>query len=438
MSPESFFNQLNRSFPRATFLIAFSGGLDSSVLLHLCAAGVGATNLDRLLAVHVNHGLQPEAETWAMHCLRVCESFGLRSKVLTVDSYPERGQSPEEAARLARYEALRSLVTDRSVVLVAQHRDDQAETILLQLLRGSGLKGLSGMPASTSFGAGVLHRPLLGVSRDSLRKYAERNGLVWLDDPSNQDTSYQRNYLRREIIPRLKSRWPGMAKTLARAGRHCADAQEMLDQQVDSWFDSVVVAERNTVRLEALSDFNRRQQKSILRYWIYRSGFRCPSEINLTRIITESLNAASDRLPCIRWSAGEVRRYRGELYLLALSDGFDPKKTIAWSLRTPLRITELGGTLVCSNDTVSGVGSEWGDVCIRFRTGGELFRVPGRKGSRCLKKVFQEQGIPPWERDRIPLVYIREELVAVAGLFVCEPFHEQGLFFNWTVDANRS
>ena len=435
MSPENFFNELDRSFPRSTFLIAFSGGLDSTVLLHLCAAGAGAENLDRLLAVHVNHGLQPEAATWAMHCLKACESLGLRSRVLTVDGHPERGQSPEEAARLARYEALQSLVTDRSVVLVAQHLDDQAETILLQLLRGSGLKGLSGMPASTGFGAGVLHRPLLGVSRDSLRQYAERNGLTWLDDPSNQDTSYQRNYLRREIIPRLKSRWPGMAKTLARAGRHCADAQQMLNQQVNSWFDSVVVAERNTIRLEALSNFNRRQQKSILRYWIDCSGFRCPSEINLTRIIIESLNAASDRLPCIRWSAGEVRRYRGELYLLAPSDGFDPKKTIAWSLRTPLRIAELGGTLVCSIDSVSGVGHEWSEACIRFRTGGELCRLPGRKGSRCLKKVFQEQGVPPWERDRIPLVYIREELVAVAGLFVCEPFHGQGLSFNWTLDG---
>ncbi|MGH8547518.1 MAG: tRNA lysidine(34) synthetase TilS [Methylococcales bacterium] len=432
-SPKRFFNDLNRSFPRADFLIAYSGGLDSSVLLHLCAEGAGEANRNRFLAVYVNHGLQPESGQWAHHCMSTCAELDVNCRVLALGLPAKPGRSLEEIARNARYGALLGLMTGDTVVLTAQHRDDQAETILLQLLRGGGLSGLSGMPESIAFGPGVLHRPLLGFSRRFIRSYADQHALKWIDDPSNVDTVHDRNYLRHEIIPRIQLRWPGMDKTLARSGRHCAEARKIIDARVESWFRLVIEPSRNTLLISKLSEFDESQKRLILRHWIRQSGYRSPSEINLRRILGEAVTAAPDRFPRIQWDEAEVRRYRGELYLLSSPGKFDRNQVIPWSIRSPLPIPELGGVLECRrtksadhNPGFSGKG-----ISVRFRKGGETCRLPGRQGVRALKKIFQERAVPPWERDRIPLIYIGDELAAIGDWLVCEPFQELGLEFRW-------
>lgn len=434
LSPDRFFHDLDRLFPQADFLIAYSGGLDSSVLLHLCAVGAGDASSKRFLALHVNHGLHRQAGKWAGHCIKTCEGLDFPCRVLTVDGAAEKGQSPEEAARKARYRALLQAVEANTVVLTAQHQDDQTETILLQMLRGGGLRGLSGMPVSIAFGPGVMHRPFLRFSRSTLQLYADVHRLTWMDDPSNLDTSLDRNYLRREVIPRMQERWPGMAKTLARSGRHCAEAQKIIDRQVESWSEPVMDLSRNTILISKLTEFAQAEQRLILRHWIQRRGFRCPHEVNLNQIISEVMTAAPDRFPIIHWNDAEVRRYRNELFIMKPLGTFDQQTVIPWSVQIPLSIPNLGGTLECLRKNISDpqidlLGS---NVSVRFRTGGERCRLPGRKGSRPLKKIFQELAVPPWERNRIPLVYVTEELAAVGVLFVCEPFQDLEITFRWT------
>ncbi|MCI0654106.1 MAG: tRNA lysidine(34) synthetase TilS [Methylococcaceae bacterium] len=438
LSQDIFFNDLNRLFPQAEFLIAYSGGLDSSVLLDLCARGAGAENRKRFLAAHVNHGLHPQSGQWAEHCLQTCAGLEINCRVLNLDRLAKPGQSIEEAARTARYEALLQLVGDTTVVLTAQHRDDQAETILLQLLRGSGLKGLAGMPGSIAFGAGVLHRPLLRFSRRCIRSYAETRALSWIDDPSNADIVHDRNYLRHEIIPRLKERWPGMDKTLARSGKHCADAQKLIDAQVESWFQSLIERTQNTISISKLRELDESRQRSILRHWIRESGYRSPSEVKLQQIITEVITAAPDRFPRIQWDKVEMRRYRDRLYLLDPLAKFDRDRVIPWSVQNPLSIPDLGGMLECCWPEALDRRTELllKGVSVRFRKGGESCRLPGR-GSRSLKNIFQELSVPPWERDRIPLIYLDEDLAAIGGLLVCEVFQQLGLEFRWTRQTVR-
>ncbi|MCI0668499.1 MAG: tRNA lysidine(34) synthetase TilS [Methylococcaceae bacterium] len=430
LRPDIFFNELNRLFPRADFLIAYSGGLDSTVLVHLCAQGAAEENRGRLLAVNVNHGIHPQSGHWAVHCKTTCAGLDVRCRVLSLNLVAKPVRNLEETARTARYDALLRLMTEGTVLLTAQHRDDQAETILLQLLRGGGLQGLSGMPESIAFGPGILHRPLLKVSRSSIQAYADLHGLKWIDDPSNLDTVHDRNYLRHEIIPRIRSRWPGMDKTLARSGKHCAEAQKIVDAQGESWFESVIERSRNTILISKLSEFDEARKRLILRHWIRRSGYRSPSQVKLQRIISEAIPAARDRFPRIQWDEAEVRRYRDKLYLLTPIGKFDRDRVTRWSICSPLPIPELSGTLECrSPDRHPDFPTK--DVSVRFRKGGERCRLPGRQGTRSLKKVFQELAVPPWERDRIPLIYFKDELAAIGDRLVCAPFHELGLEFRW-------
>lgn len=430
LRPERFFDDLNRLFPEADFLIAYSGGLDSSVLLHLCVSGAGNENRARFLAVHLNHGLHPQSGRWAEFCQAACARLNIDFRMLTLDIDARPGQSLEEAARSARYTALLRLMSEKTVLLTAQHRDDQAETILLQLLRGGGLRGLSGMPGSIAFGPGILHRPLLDFSKNSIRSYAAGHELDWIEDPSNADTTPDRNYLRHVVIPRIRERWSGMAKTLARSGTHCAEAEKIIDSQVESWFGSVVNLDRNTIGIIGLREFNETQKRLILRHWIRRSGFRSPSLAVLQRILDEGITASPDRSPKVQWPEAEVRRYRDELHLMRPLSRFDRNQVIEWSLSYPLSVPDLGGTLEChcrAGDSALPVQK----VSVRFRNGGESCRLPGRKGSRSLKDIFRELRVPPWERDRTPLIYVEEKLAAIGDRVICEPFAGSGIEIHW-------
>ncbi|MGR9106117.1 MAG: tRNA lysidine(34) synthetase TilS [Gammaproteobacteria bacterium] len=430
LDPKRFFQDLDRLFPEADFLIALSGGLDSSVLLDLCAQGAGAQNRHRFLALHVNHGLHADSAEWARHCLATCAASAINARVVTLEAFAKPGRSLEDAARTARYEALRQFMGEHTVLLTAHHRDDQVETILFQLLRGGGLPGLSGMPESIRFEPGILHRPLLEISRAAIQVYAHARALNWVEDPSNADSRHDRNYLRHQVIPMLRQRWPGLDKTVSRAGRHCAEAQQILDAQVAHWFDSLVDRKRNTIRISQLQGFDAPRQKLILRHWIRLSGSRSPSEAKLQEIILEATGAAPDRIPKIGWDGVEVRRYRDELYLLKAVRDFDRSQVIPWVLGERAAIPGLGGALECRCRVAAKPVSR-PRFSVRFRRGGESCLLSGGRGRHSLKKIFQELAIPPWERDRIPLVYSDEELAAVGDMLVCEPFRTLGLEVRW-------
>ena len=420
---------LSRFDAGKSFLIAYSGGLDSHALLHLCVACKTIDPELKFSVAHVNHGLHADADYWEKHCSEVCQSLGLSLTRLRVDASPGTGQSPEEAARIARYSALSSLVTDNTVLLTAQHLDDQAETVILQMLRGSGLSGLSGMAQSTSFGQGLLFRPFLACPRVALSDYATANQLHWIEDPSNIDESYARNYLRQRIMPLLRQRWPAASKTIARSGQHCAEANLIQNLFIDEKLDLKNRAVSKCLQISELQGLARPVQVAVLRRWIGDHGCRNPPHKIMDRIMQEMLPAATDKNPYVTWGETDLRRYRGAFYLMPKLQDFDSTQVLNWDGVDPLELPCGNGWLSVDHGAGIGIsGSAWqnGQIRIQFYRGGEICSLPGRSTRQRLKKLFQQHTVPPWVRRRMPLIYIDGELAAVGDLCVCRPFDELG------------
>jgi len=435
-SPATLHKQLQR-FPRPRgYWVAYSGGMDSHVLLHALAAlrdTLGAS----VGAVHVNHGLQAHAADWQEHCAAVCRELDVEFAALSVDARAASGESPEAAARKARYTALADWLPGQHCLLTAHHQDDQAETLLVQLLRGSGVQGLAAMPAQSVLGQGMHLRPLLDCPRSGLVSYADAQGLNWIEDPSNRDTGFTRNFLRHRVMPELQRRWPGSSASLARSAAHQAEAATLLDElaAVDLATLSVPDAALSRPGLDALSA---QRQRNVLRFWIRQRTGGCPSSAVLARIQQDALHSRPDAEPCVRWGDFELRRYRDRLYVLHQMAVPLPGQELEWSLQAPLSIPQAGGELSVIPQTGQGIRESVLDgngVRVGWRRGGERCVPAGRGQHHSLKKLFQEQGIPPWQRARIPLIYIGGQLAAVAGLWVCEPFQagpgEPGLLIQW-------
>jgi len=410
--------------PAPRYWIAYSGGMDSHVLLDLCARLRDFHPME-LQAVHVNHGLQAKADAWSRHCADICRALSLPCLILNVDARAKPGESPEEAARQARYRALRAHLAPGDIVLTAQHRDDQAETLLLQLLRGAGLAGLAAMAELSPLEPGFLLRPLLRFSREDLHGYAIERGLQWIEDPSNQDSAYDRNFLRNEIIPKLEQRWPSLSKALARTASHCAEAQQQLGDLAADLCRSALNHDGQSLSVRQLREFKPADQRLVLREWMRVKGFRMPSQAVIERILQEVLPARQDKTPRVAWREGEVRRYRDGLYLLPPLPAIDISLILDWDGFTPLELPVGNGQLTAKPTTAAGIAAgHWttGTIRVRYRQGGEHCRLPGRGGTHELKKLFQEKGIPPWLRERAPLLFIDGELAAVAGWWACEGF----------------
>ena len=436
-SPGYLLQQLHRHPGTPCYQVAFSGGLDSHVLLHALCSLRAELDAD-IGAVHVNHGLQQDAGRWESHCRQVCAEFDVPYVSLRVDGKSMRGESPEAAARRARYSALADWLPLQQSLLTAQHQDDQAETLLLQLLRGSGVNGLAAMPVMSTLGAGRHLRPLLGVTREALHKYATANKLSWVEDPSNTDTGFDRNYLRRQVLPVLRERWPAVASSLSRTASHCADAARLLADLAEQDLQALAGRE-HTLSLTGLAALPRARQSNVLRHWIRQVSGGAPSAAVLARIINDITRSRRDSEPCVRWGNFEIRRYREELFLLHQGGPGEQPGALDWILAGPLVLPGPGGILTATAATGCGIRADAvlaGGVQVAWRQGGECCQPAGRRHHHRLKKLFQEQGVPPWERSRIPLIYIQEQLAAVAGLWVCEPFQagpdEPGFVINWS------
>lgn len=410
--------------------MGFSGGRDSSVLLH-ALAGLSAHGLNDIdiRAVHVDHGLSVQAGAWAQHCAAVCATLSLPCHILPVNAKPQYGESPEAAAREARYQAITALIEVDDVLLTAHHQDDQAETLLLQLLRGAGPHGLAAMPAYTSFGAGWLARPLLDVTAAELASYAEQHKLSWVEDPSNVDTGFERNYLRHDVVPHLKRQWPAVTRILSRAAAHAAEAAGLLDTLADSDMQPAQGPTQDTLSVSGLLKLDEARQRNVLRRWFKRLNLSVPTTIHLQHIQHDILNAAADSIPCVSWGSvkqgAEARRYRDLIYAMPRLPAHNPGTAFTWDMCQPLALAAVG-TFTATPVTGRGIKTSMlktPSVSVRFRQGGERCRPAGRGHTHELRKLFQERGVPPWQRDRLPLLYIGDELAAVANLWVCEPFH---------------
>lgn len=410
------------------YWVALSGGLDSTVLLHALVEALDEP-ARRLTAVHVHHGLHGQAEAWVERCTALCATLGVSCRVLRVDARAAPGQSPEAAARQARYGALAEVVGPEHGLLTAHHQDDQAETLLLQLLRGAGPQGLAAMPAWAPFAAGWLGRPLLDWPRAALRAYAERHALEWIEDPSNADTGLARNALRHEVLPRLAAHWPAAARTLARAARHQGDAAAILAERGTADL-AEALAEDGGLAIAALGRLSPARQRNLLRHWLQQQALALPDEARLQRIVEEVIAARADAEPRVAWrDAGghrvEVRRYRDRLYALGGAAPVPAGEARVWDLARPLALPDTGHTLVAHPARGAGLSAAAcaaGTITVRFRRGGEQCRPVGRGHRHALKKLFQEWGVAPWERERVPLIYIDDDLAQVVGHCLCDPF----------------
>lgn len=397
-----------------TYWIAYSGGMDSHVLLSCCHEIRKELPLT-LRAIHVNHHLQPFADEWAKHCQAVCRDYEIELITRDVFLQPKQGESLEELARNERYTVFAACLQADDVLLTAHHQDDQAETILLQLLRGAGLPGLAGMPAVKKIANAYHARPLLSFTREQLRQAAV--GLQWIDDLSNQDINFDRNFLRQVIFPQLANRWPALTQTLARSAAHCAEAQTLLAH----W--ALPIAGQKTLSVRELLNFSDAQQRLILREWLRVQGHPVPNTKKISNLLATVLHAREDRAPLVRWAATEVRRYGDDLYVMPALMPHNERESYEWRLEQNLNLPI--GTLRAQAISDKHFAVENKVLHVRFRCGGESVAMPG--GSRALKNLFQEWRVPPWLRNRIPLIYHQKELIAVVGYYMNEQFmHEAG------------
>jgi tRNA(Ile)-lysidine synthase len=416
--------------------IAYSGGVDSHVLLHTMAQLREQEPLISLRAIHIHHGLSPQADQWVAHCRTVCADLNIDFECERLQTRPAPGASVEAWARAARYAVFAEKLTPGSALLTAHTQDDQAETVLLQLLRGAGPKGLAAMGEQQPLGAGFLCRPLLGYTRRQLQEYAVQHGLVWIEDESNADVRFDRNFLRHRILPVLRERWPAATGSLARSARHCAEAATALTQLAQQ--DLGGYAQSLVLPLEILHDLSLVRQRNALRGWFSGLGYRLPNSRVLHRIQQDLIHSRGDSQPQIVGERWVLRRYRQQLVLQASEEeGRGPHNgsPILWDLSVPLPLPGDLGCLAAVQQLDGGLSLavDVRRLTIRFRRGGERCQPLGRAHATSLKKLFQEWGVPPWRRSHVPLLYHDDELAAVIGHCICTPFAASPNELGWQI-----
>lgn len=405
----------------ANLCVAFSGGLDSCVLLH---ALVGAGTRYQLRAVYVDHQLHAQSVDWHWHCERVCRALGVPYQQVAVRVRTELGESVEAAARTVRYAALRELLRPEEVLLTAHHADDQLETVLLALLRGSGVKGLAAMPAVRRFGGGWHARPLLEQTRAVLEHWARAQGLSWVSDPSNQAIDFDRNYLRAQVIPALQARWPSAAHSASRSAQHAAEAEQLLEELAEA--DAARAMVQMCLDVPAVAALNGPRRRNLLRHWLRRCGANMPSTRKLAGLEHDMLTAGHDRMPCTTWDQFAVRRHRDLLYCTPRAMT-EPCRPQSWDWSTPLPLGALGSLHTAAVQGAGLAQARLGSriqVCFRPHSADALSAVRGQQGK--LKKLLHQAQVLPWCRDQVPLLVIDGWLAALGDWWVSEKFAARG------------
>ncbi len=407
--------------------VALSGGLDSVVLLH---ALVQFAPQQPLVAIHINHGLSPNADQWQSHCQQLCDTLGVELICQPVTVTPE-GRGLEDAARQARYRVFAERLQAGDLLLTAHHADDQAETLLLRLLRGSGTRGLAGMARQRPLGAGSLLRPLLGLTRAQLEDYARHHQLQWCDDESNSDTRFDRNYLRQQVMPLLRQRWPEFAARWQMAAEHLAESEQMLsDLAALDLAAAEPRAERvgQSLSLDALGRLDRPRRHNLLRYWCRQLALSAPERVHLAAMEEQLLCGRPDARAVVNWGNVSLRRFQQRLYLLPLAQL--PRAGEGTLPLAPGNVQLPGGgqfSLVAepakpSKEATPCLRTDLPNLTLRWRRGGERCQPDWRGHSQTLKKLLQEAELEPWLRDALPLIYSDGTLVAAGDLWVCRGF----------------
>ena len=416
--------------PSSRLVVGLSGGVDSVVLLD-CLRRAARKRRLRVSALHVDHRISPNSASWAAFCRRLCQEQGIPFECAKVSVV--RGDSLEAAARAARYAVYSRQQCD--YVVLAHHRDDQVETFLLQLLRGAGVKGLAGMPLARMADGGwrmakgrpsvvsrqsspVIVRPLLDVTRAEILEYARKRGLKWIEDESNRDIHFRRNFLRHEVLPVIERRFPGYRATVARAACHLAEAAGVLDEVAAA--DAAGQIADGSLAVQALRRLPRARARNLLRYFLDCRGVSMPGTERLEEALRQVLGAKGDAKVAIGLKGAELRRFAGRIYVVHAVDvpaGFRRR----WRGERRVELPELGGALELERGTGRGIGAarlRGTAVTVRLRQGGERLRPDCRRPRRSLKNLLQEAGVAPWLRERLPLIYHGEKLVWVPGVGV--------------------
>ena len=395
--------------PQAPVLVGFSGGLDSTVLLHALARD-NAVVAHGLRAIHIDHGLQDDAERWTIHCNDVCATLGIALDRRRVVVRPH-GNGTEAAARDARHAAFAERLEPGEVLALAHHRDDQAETFLLRALRGSGADGLSAMRRWRDCGAGRLWRPLLETPRDALVHYARAHGLHWIEDPSNSDCRFDRNFLRLQVLPLLRSRWPHVDTAFARSATLSGEASQLLEAEDASALAACAGSHPNVVSRAALLALPTPRRARVLRRWIAETGLPPLPAHGVARIASDLLPARADAAARFEWNGAVIHAWRDQLHAGRVHAEVPAAWSVSWDGSAPLSLPD-GGEL-----TLEGAAMLPYLCRVTTRRGGERITLPGRTHSHSLKQLLQDLAVPPWQRAGLPLLTSRgQELLAVGDL----------------------
>ena len=368
-------------------VVALSGGIDSVVLLHYLHAHYP----DDCRAIHCNHHLSKHCDEWDEFCKDLCNK--LRIPYSNVDIFIENESNLEENARKKRYHSLSSNLKENEVLCTAHHQNDQAETLLLQLFRGAGVAGLASMPKSKPLGKGVHYRPMLNIKKSEIIEYAKDNHLSWVEDDSNTNTNFRRNFLRLDIIPKLETAYKNLAKTLTRSAKHQSEALALIQAlaKIDIQ-ERQLVNPSHQINIQRLAQLDTLRIKNVIRYHLSSLEFLAPSDKVMKQIL-DLLSAKEDANPLVNWDQFEIRRYQGELYFI--------------------------NNQVEKNNNFCPFHAEFENFpnfSIRYRAEGQRIKLPGKKHSQSLKKVLQDANIPPWERSSLKMYYIKDELRAMERL----------------------
>ena len=422
----------------ATLVVGLSGGIDSVVLLHVLVRRLRIAPA-RISAIHVNHQISPHAGRWAAFCRRLCRELGVKLRVVKVDV--PRGNSTEAAARAARYAVFAASGAD--VLMLAHNRDDQAETVLLQLLRGAGPRGLAGMPVLRAAATGMppVLRPLLGVPRKTIAAHAQRYRLQWVEDDSNRDPAYLRNFLRHQVIPGIERKVPGAGATLARAARHQAEASDLLDALAAQDLGGASGIRMCRLPLALLRPLAPYRARNALRYFLRCNDLLMPDADRLDELLRQALTARADAQVRVELDGVGLRRFQDALYLFRPLPRLSATFEQAWNGRGVLALPQLGGSLRLERGTGVGIAADVlrsALLVVRVRRGGEMLRLAQGGRRRTVRNLLQEAAMPPWLRERLPFLYVGDELAAVPGLGIEAKFQanadESGLQPLWLPD----
>ena len=400
--------------PHGRLAVALSGGMDSMALLHALAQDPDAQERG-LRAVHVDHGLHPDSRSWARHCRDFAHALGTPIRIMDVE-VDTAAEGVEAGARRARYAAIARTMRRDEWLLTAQHAEDQAETVLLKLMRGADLEGLAGMHRQRPLGRGFLARPLLDLPRRDIHAHALAHGLKWIDDPSNSDPRYDRAFLRCEVLPVLVDRWPGAVAAIGRTAAHLDGERRRLRADVARMLDMCRTKAPEALCLQRLRALPAEMQPRILLNWLGELGWNAPSIGQLETLLGQLTDSASTRSPSLRWSGYSLRRHRERLHAVAgtfeLADGWSQ----SWDLRHPLALP--------NGDHLRLVGGRIPRrrLQARARRGGERIQLPGRSHSTSVKHALQDLDLPPWRRAGLPFLWDGDELVAVGSVLVAAGF----------------